>query len=317
MASRRGPGYNQTMSTTFTNQFSWSVSRDRVFRECPRKYYFNYYGHWGGWEPDAPERTRKIYVLKQLKNRATWSGEVVHDCIARSLKNLSRGIPVLPIEDILDITRNRMRQDFRSSRAGAYRLNPRTQCGLFEHEYKAAISNDQWKATADHVTNCLTTFYKSEWYEYFRCLQPSDFLEIEEFSSFELEGVEVKIKLDCACREGDYIYIWDWKTGKTENMEDSLQMACYAFYASQAYQVAFTQVSTRLLNLHLSKLVERTISRSSLDELVSYITGSIQDMQSMLEDPRTNSARESNFSKVSKSGLCLHCNFLDVCKPDI
>jgi len=55
--------------STFKNEFSWSISRDRVFQTCPRQYYFNYYGYWGGWETDAPERTRQIYVLKQLKNR--------------------------------------------------------------------------------------------------------------------------------------------------------------------------------------------------------------------------------------------------------
>ncbi|NOZ64350.1 MAG: hypothetical protein GXO71_05370, partial [Caldiserica bacterium] len=42
------------------NEFSWSKSRDIIFRECPRKYYFNYYGSWGGWKFDAPERTRQI-----------------------------------------------------------------------------------------------------------------------------------------------------------------------------------------------------------------------------------------------------------------
>jgi len=305
------------MGKRFTNQFSWSVSRDRTFRECPRKYYFNYYGHWGGWESDTPERTRKIYVLKQLKNRAIWAGEVVHDCIARSLKNLSRDIPVLPIETILDITRNRMRQDFRSSRAGAYWQNPRTQCGLFEHEYDVDIADEQWKATADHVTDCLTSFYSSEYYEHFRRLKPADYLEIEEFSSFKLDEIEVKIKLDCACREGDIIVIWDWKTGKTESAGDSLQMACYAFYAIQAYQVTPAQVSTRLLNLHLDKLFDRTISQPSLDELVTYITGSINDMLGLLDDPKANTARENNFAKVERPGLCLRCSFLDVCSPDI
>ena len=35
------------MGKEFRNNFSWSVSRDSTFLECPRKYYFNYYGAWG------------------------------------------------------------------------------------------------------------------------------------------------------------------------------------------------------------------------------------------------------------------------------
>ena len=50
------------------NEFSWSHSRDRLFSECQLKYYYHYYGSWGGWEKNASERIRKLYVLKNLTN---------------------------------------------------------------------------------------------------------------------------------------------------------------------------------------------------------------------------------------------------------
>ena len=53
--------------SSFKNEFSWSISRDRIFQTCPRQYYFNYYGYWGEWEFNAPQRIKQIYVLKQLK----------------------------------------------------------------------------------------------------------------------------------------------------------------------------------------------------------------------------------------------------------
>jgi hypothetical protein len=43
------------------NEFSWSISRNKVFQTCPRQYYFNYYGYWGGWELDAAERTKQRF----------------------------------------------------------------------------------------------------------------------------------------------------------------------------------------------------------------------------------------------------------------
>ena len=75
--------------STFKNEFSWSISRDRVFQICPRQYYFNYYGYWGGWESNAPQRVKQIYVLKQLKNRYMWSGAKVHDCIERNRQGIN------------------------------------------------------------------------------------------------------------------------------------------------------------------------------------------------------------------------------------
>jgi len=90
--------------STFKNEFSWSISRDRIFQTCPRQYYFNYYGYWGGWNPNAPERIRQIYFLKKLQNRFMCAGAKVHDCIEHTLTNLRRGISVLDVDQIVDIT---------------------------------------------------------------------------------------------------------------------------------------------------------------------------------------------------------------------
>jgi len=116
------------------NEFSWSVSRDHVFQTCPRQYYYNYYAYWNGWEKDAPQRTRQIYILRNLKNRFMWAGEKVHACIKRTLRNLQRGISVLDVDEIVSITLNQMREEFRSSREKRYLVYPKT-CALFEHEY--------------------------------------------------------------------------------------------------------------------------------------------------------------------------------------
>lgn len=299
------------------NKFSWSVSRDRVFLECARKYYFNYYGHWGGWEKDAPDRVRKIYILKQLKNRATWVGEVVHDCIARSLKNLSRGIPPLPVDEILAITRDRMRQDYRSSRAKRYWQNPKTYCGFFEHEYEIDITDEEWRGSAEQVDRCLKTFYRSPYFERLQSMDASAFLEIEQFSSFLLDGVEINIKLDCACRENNKVIIWDWKTGRAVRSGDALQMACYVFYALKTFKISPRDVTANLFDLYRGELHEQSITQRSLDELVTYIAGSIRDMTALLSDASRNLACEDDFAKAETPSLCLKCNFLKVCNPDI
>jgi hypothetical protein len=51
------------MMTELKNEFSWSKTRDEVFKNCPRQYWFAYYGYWNGWLENAPERTRQIHIL--------------------------------------------------------------------------------------------------------------------------------------------------------------------------------------------------------------------------------------------------------------
>jgi hypothetical protein len=305
------------MGDVFRNEFSWSVTRDRTFEECPRRYYFNYYGYWGGWEPDAPERVRETYVLKQLATRATWIGQVVHDCIKRSLDNLSRNIPVLPLEEIIRITRDRMRRDFRSSRSGHYRSNPKHACGLFEHEYKIEVPDEKWREAWEQVEHCLHTFYESDVYKQLSTLASEDFLEIERLSTFDLDGNPVTIRLDCVTREKDRIIVWDWKTGRRESRDARFQLACYAFYAASAYGVPINRITQRRFELYHDDVHEDTIAEGELTEVLSYIRGSIADMKALLDDPERNLASEACFSKVNRREVCYRCQFLRVCEPDL
>jgi hypothetical protein len=143
------------------------------------------------------------------------------------------------------------------------------------------------------------------------------FVEIEQFSSFVLDGVDINIKLDCACKENGKIVIWDWKTGKAARSGDALQMACYVFYAMKTYNLSPGDVTANLFDLYRGKLHQQTVTRRSLDELLAYITGSIQDMTALLADAKRNLAREDDFAKVETPSMCLRCNFLKVCRPDI
>jgi len=306
------------MGPALKNTFSWSVSRDNVLRECPRKYWFNYYGHWGGWLREAPRREREIYVLKQLKNRATWIGQTVHDCIARTLQNISRGVPVLGVDEILSITRSVMRQDFRHSRSKRHWQNPKQYCGLFEHEYEVEVSDEQWREAAEDVDHCLRTFYESEHFGRLRETPPAGFLEVERFSSIYLDGTELRIKLDCATREEERIAIWDWKTGKKESDAGlSIQMGCYALYARKTYAVRLGEVITRRFDLYRGVLYEEAPTERSLDEILAYVKGSIADMLALLENQEENRAEEERFAKVERRDVCFKCNFLKVCRPNL
>jgi hypothetical protein len=306
------------MKREIKNTFSWSVSRDATFKECARKYWFRYYGHWGGWEREtAPERTRQIYVLGKLGTRPTWIGQVVHECIAHSLKNFSRGAPILDVDEILRITRKGMRTNFRASRDKKYWINPKQFYGLFEHEYDVDVPDEQWKEAADTVDLCLKNFYASESFRTLSSLNADDYLEVEELSKVPFEDVEMMVKLDCATREGANIIIWDWKTGRRESSADLVQMACYAFYAKQAFKVPLPHVITRLHDLYRDKVYEQTIGAPELNDILDYIRGSIKDMQGLLENVKENVAEEERFRKVNKAGVCLRCSVLKVCQPDI
>jgi hypothetical protein len=296
------------------NEFFWSKTRDEVFKTCPRQYWFSYYGYWNGWLENAPERTRQIYILKNLKNRHMWAGEKVHECIQRSLNNIRRGIKVLSIDEIVSMTLDQMRADFRSSKSKNYWKNPKS-CGLLEHEYEMEVSDEEWKEVAGSVETCLRNFYASDIYDGLKSHRKDGWLEVEEFSSFLLDHTGINLVIDCAIKEGEGIYIYDWKTGRSLSEDLSIQLGCYALYAMEKWNVPPESLSVIECNLSFDKSNWFSVSQEEMKGMKGYINGSIKDMQSLLTDLSNNlPVEEDRFSKIEDQHVTSRCNFRKVCR---
>jgi len=306
------------------NEFSWSKTRDEMFRKCPRRYYFKYYGSWGGWEPDCDDRTRKLYILKKLTTRPMWAGSKVHDCIKRSLKNIHSGIDPMPGNDAIETTIAIMRKDFANSRRGDYWRNPKT-CGFIEHEHAMEVPDGAWKETADHVAGCLRTFYKSDVYTMIRSLPADRWLEVEDFSHFRLvsdkdddgEGIKIHVVLDFSYHDRDgNVVIYDWKTGRSDTKRNETQLACYSFYATQRWKAAPEQVTTIEFNLANGRKSPYHLKGIGLDAIRQYMTASIRDMRTQLDDASMNKASEERFAMTAGEAECRWCNFMTICPKD-
>jgi hypothetical protein len=305
------------MMTEFKNEFSWSKTRDEVFKTCPRQYWFAYYGYWNGWLENAPKRARQIYILKNLKNRYVWVGERVHECIQRSLNNIRRGIKVLTVDEIVTITLDQMRAEFRSSKSKNYRKNPKS-CALFEHEYDTELTDDQWKEAANNVETCLRNFYASDIYDGLKSHPKDQWLEVEDFSSFHLDNVRINLAIDSAIRESDDIYIYDWKTGKSLSEDLSIQLCCYALYAMEKWHVRPESLRIIEYNLFFGKSNWFSITDGEVENIKGYIRGSIKDMQSLLTGIGSNiPLEEERFSKVEDERVSLRCNFRKLCRESL
>ena len=298
--------------TALVNEFSWSRSRDATFQECRRRYWFQSYGSWGGWEAGTDPETRTIYILRQIKSRQMWAGVVVHACIQRSLENLRAGIEPLEVDAILSLALDQMRTEWKQSRDHVYRSRPKT-LALFEHEYVVPVPADEWRSNAQHVTACLETFYRSETYRWIRERPREHWLEIEDFSSFRLDGVKVHVKLDFACRDGDRIHIFDWKTGRRDEADNSIQLACYALYASEKWGPDPGKVRTVEFNLARNQVRDYSVTGADIDRIRNYIRGSIRDMQALLLDPAGNEVDRESCPLTTETWRCRNCGFKRLC----
>lgn len=307
------------------NELSWSFSRDERLRTCARKYWFQHYGAWGGWDRDAPELTREIYRLTKLERRATWQGSVVHRVVARALEGARQGLPQPDPDDIVQEALGWMRQDFADSRDDVARRtgNLKAHVRFVEHEFPHDPASprwrQQWKDAAETVEQCVRWFFASEWWSTLSRLPSRDWIEIEDWTgksapgSFVLEGVRVFAKIDCAWRSGRQSVVADWKTGKGGG-DAPKQLAAYALSMEARHGIDPGSIVAREVNLAQGWVRDHDVSPEALERFRAVFRESIARMRSLLVDPARNVPRpEAEFPLAEDDAPCRWCRFRGVC----
>jgi len=138
---------------------------------------------------------------------------------------------------------------------------------------------------------------------------------VEEFSSFHLDQTKINLVIDCAIKEGEGIYIYDWKTGKSLSEDLSTQLGCYALYAVEKWNIPPESLSIIEYNLSFDKSNWFSVGQEEMKGIKGYIKGSIKDMQSLLADVSNNlPTEEDRFSKIENEHVSLKCNYRKVCR---
>jgi hypothetical protein len=297
------------------NEFSWSRTRDNVFQECRRRYYYHYYGAWGGWDASAAGRARALYVLKQLGTRQMWAGRLVHEAVERSLLAFRSG-HALSENALIDDTVRQMREEWKGSRDRVYRETPK-RTGLFEHEYDVPVKNGEWQALRDHVVRCLRNFHRLPLLGEIKRVATERWILIEDIGSFPWEGTTVFTAPDFGYwSHADRLALIDWKTGG--NGEDaSLQLGGYALYALEVLGVDPSRVDLLEVNLREAAVSRHPWNAASLERVREHIRLSVRSMKAYLKVPESNLAEESDFEKTEDLRICRWCNFRGVCRPDL
>jgi hypothetical protein len=140
-------------------------------------------------------------------------------------------------------------------------------------------------------------------------------LEVEEFSSFLLGHTKINLVIDCAIKEGEGVYIYDWKTGKSLSEDLSIQLGCYALYAMEKWSIPPESLSIIEYNLSFNKSNWFSVSQEEMKGMRGYINGSIKDMESLLTDVLNNlPMEEDRFSKIEDEHITSRCNYKKVCR---
>ncbi len=302
------------------NVFSWSRSRANMFQDCRRRYYYHYYGAWGGWEPTAPPDVRRLYVLKQLTGRQGWAGRTVHAAVELVLRALHAGEELSERSEgrLLEDTVRRMREEWRFSRRAGYRERPKDGVALFEHEYEVEVPDQTWQVLRDHVGRCLRNFHRLPLLEEIRRTPRERWILIEDVRAFEFEGTPIYAAPDFGYwTRDDRLALVDWKTGSPDPEETAIQLGGYALYARDILDVPPERVDLLEVNLRAGEVTVHPWDAPRLDGIRERLRLSIRGMKAWLRDAEANVAALEDFEQTEDRRLCRWCNFKAVCRPEL
>ena len=207
-------------------EFSWSISRQRLLRDCPRAYYYRYYLSHNGWLSDAPEQARLAYRLSKLVGLDALLGQEM-DERAREVEAKARANEPLPsASDLEERTRATLREAWRSSRDGraAFEARPKDLVMLRSFYVEGCPPP---AAETDRLNEKLATCHKyllaaAHW-ERLRECGGDGCVRIPAFAHFFLDGVKAFAAGDLAYLHEGTMYLIDWKSGRPSE-DDAVQV---------------------------------------------------------------------------------------------
>ncbi|MDH3284123.1 MAG: PD-(D/E)XK nuclease family protein [Acidobacteriota bacterium] len=295
--------------------FSWSASRNNLFENCPRAYFFQYYLAVNKAEDADSDRAGRARRLKCLKTIPMWVGSHVHDA-AETLLKRARDDRDADADPAIDAMLRQMRQDYKDSKTNrAATRDPRHYARFHEHEYGQDVPDEKWKICVDEAVEMVRTFTGLGYVEQVRALAAEDLLALEDLQRWSFESVPVWVRIDLAFRDADEtVHILDWKTGRRIREDNPLQLMGYAAYAEHAWDVVADRLAVREVYLRLEDPEKScTIDDDELERARGQIRESVDAMIAALADPRHNVAREEAFEALPEPRKCARCFYRGIC----
>ncbi|MGM0576723.1 MAG: RecB family exonuclease [Myxococcota bacterium] len=307
------------------HELSWSASRAKTFDACRRQYYYTYYLSWGGWKRSAPEVRQRAWVLKKMTRMPMLSGSIVHEALEGWLRGRMEG-RTAEAGDVVTWAERELRTRYRVSRDGEWRRRPARLTHLAEHHYgeprideASGAAADYGKTHLERIRRCLEGFFEArdERLAAVHDAHPSEYVAVEDMSTFDVAGTRVFAVPDFAVRDADgLVHIYDWKTGRPREA-DAFQLAGYALYATRHWGVDAEQVRCHAAYLGDGDVRSDAFTASDLHEAEQAIVASIGEMAPLHFDADRHAGDRADFPMIPEDSparrACGRCNFRELC----
>jgi hypothetical protein len=252
--------------------------------------------------------------MSRIKGMDMWVGEIVHQTIQWALEQSKSGqIPT--IAESRSYVRAHLSEGWISSLKQLWRTGDKeTHPNLFEHYYKIPVGPAITDRLRNKANKCIDNFMVSDLFRWITTRPAGQWLPIDKYASFRLDGLLFYVKFDFALRDGQNLTVYDWKTGKP-SADELRQLTCYAMYTSQKWVIPIENVKVASVHLQPDMIVdEHVVEECDIEDMQLYAKQSFSAMLKCLRDPAKDIAARDDFPMTGNFLRCARCNFRGICE---
>jgi len=318
------------------NEFSWSFSRHNIFEECPKKYWYTYYGSWEGWlaysnfgpKKKADPLAAYLYAMKQMQSVPMYVGTVVHNSIEKTVKNYQRSKKWPELEDMILLAQADFEKGLKDCQEERWRTSPKKFSNFIEAYYPDTGKDLEALKIAglEKVGRCITNWYNSSIRSKYLSSAQTSFVGVEELDSFYVDDIyKVWVVMDLATTwqqsDGEKYILFDWKSGKaTDKTID--QLYTYALFAEKVWRVPHENIVISPFYLNDNNYIKigagqkELLSKDKMIEIENFIRSSCVSMVKNLvnENIKDNKANVLDYDYTDNSYRCRNCPFRQLCE---
>lgn len=293
---------------------TWSYSKRGVFERCQRRYYYEYFGSAVAMTAVEPQQA-VLHQMKALEGRHERAGSLLHLGIKTYLRRAQQEMPMAD-SNLVEWLLGLFQRDCEYSRADPDGERPLTvrfpPVLLLEYHYRQPDADRLMAESTEHLREAAQAFLSAPVFAPFRQagMRPGALIE----QHLRLPGLSCKTdgRLDLAYREDGQVTIVDWKSGgNSGDGTDSLQLAAYALWAQDQYQIIPEAIHIYRALLREAAIESFPVTAHLLDQARVRI---LQDAERMaMAQSYGESGRVEAFTPCGQAGVCRLCPFQRVC----
>jgi PD-(D/E)XK nuclease superfamily len=300
--------------------FSWSISRQRKLDDCPRAYFFHYYGSHNGWLREAPPLAKEAYRLKQLTSIDALLGQEMDRRALEIERAVRVGDPLPTADELEERTRETLRNAYRSSRHRREEFEAKPSRVIMLRSFyldDQEPSEREVSRVQERLPLCIRHLLETEDWERVRACGQEGCVLLEEFMTFVFAGVTVYAMADFAYIHEGCLRVIDWKTGEFDpGHEAQPLLSAYCLRESRPELQSYA-LEPVLSYLSLGKRRAIPVPADPEQYVADTVASGIAAMRTFMRDPVENAPLGITEFPRRESGLCQSCNFIPLCTRQI